>query len=139
MNFDRLLIVSNRLPLTVRLEDGMPRLHPSEGGLATGLRPFHGRSDDVWIGWPGDVSTFTPAQRAELDSQLQQLRLVPVYLSEQQVDCYYHGFSNGVLWPLFHYSVDRVPIDARGWDSYRNVNETFADRLASIYRRGDAI
>jgi trehalose 6-phosphate synthase/phosphatase len=65
--------------------------------------------------------------------------MVPVHLSSDQIDGCYHGFANRVLWPLFHYSVDRVPVDAGGWDAYRDVNETFADVVAERYRAGDTI
>ena len=56
-----------------------------------------------------------------------------------QVDRYYYGFANRVLWPVFHYSIDRVPIDAAGWDAYRDVNEAFADVVAEQYRTDDTI
>ena len=56
-----------------------------------------------------------------------------------QVERLYYGFANRVLWPLFHYLIDRVPVDAAGWDAYRDVNETFADVVAGQYRDNDTI
>ena len=135
----RLLIVSNRLPVTARLtRDGL-RLAPAAGGLATGLRPWHERSNGLWIGWPGDASRLSAEQRAELERQLGERAILPVYLSQDQIDHYYHGFANRVLWPLFHYLIDRVPVDATGWSAYRQVNETFADVVAGEYHLGDTI
>jgi trehalose 6-phosphate synthase/phosphatase len=135
----RLLIVSNRLPVTARSAADGVRLTLASGGLATGLRPWHEQSGGLWIGWPGDVSRFTAAQRDQLDRQLAGRGIVPVHLSVEQIDRYYHGFSNRVLWPLFHYLIDRVPVDAAGWESYRQVNETFAAAVAREYRPGDLI
>src|SRR5918999_5995524 len=112
---NRLLIVSNRLPVTACVQDDAVQLMPACGGLATGLSPWHERSNGLWIGWPGDISRFSGAQREDLDRQLRDRAIVPVYLSQDDIERYYHGFSNRVLWPLFHYLIDRVPVDASGW------------------------
>jgi trehalose 6-phosphate synthase/phosphatase len=139
MSSHRLLIVSNRLPVAATPgEDGV-RLTRASGGLAVGLSGYHDRSDSRWIGWPGDVSDLDPAERRALDDQLARQRIVPVVLSQEDVNGFYHGFANRVLWPLFHYQLDRVPVDARGWDAYRRVNQLFADVIAREYRAGDVI
>jgi trehalose 6-phosphate synthase/phosphatase len=135
----RLLIVSNRLPVSVNAVGGDLSLAPASGGLATGLGPWHERSGGLWLGWPGDVSRLTAAGRAELDRRLAGLGIVPVHLPRDQVDRYYHGFANRVLWPLLHYLVDRVPVAAAGWDAYQQVNEIFAEAVARQYRPGDTI
>ena len=139
MSASRLLIVSNRLPVTVATGQQTVRLVPAEGGLATGLRSWHEQSGGRWIGWPGDVSTLAAADRDALERQLSEQSITPVHLSTDAIERYYNGFSNRVLWPLFHYLIDRVPVDATGWDAYRSVNETFADTVAREYRTGDRI
>jgi trehalose 6-phosphate synthase/phosphatase len=139
MPLNRLLIVSNRLPLTTCMSGGSVQVVPSSGGLATGLGPWHERSQGVWIGWPGDVSTCTADQRVALDQTLRARAIAPVHLSRDQVERSYCGFSNRVLWPLFHYLIDRVPVDAGGWDAYRGANEAFADAVVREYRPGDLI
>jgi trehalose 6-phosphate synthase/phosphatase len=136
----RLLIVSNRLPVTASLDaDGKVELAAASGGLATGLRPWYEGAGGLWIGWPGDVSRFTPAQWMDLERQLDRRSIVPVALSQDHVNRYYNGFANRVLWPLFHYLIDRVPVDATGWEAYRQVNATFADAVVRQYRPGDVI
>lgn len=135
----RLLIVSNRLPVSAGLSDGAVHLSSADGGLATGLRPWHQSSGGLWIGWPGDVTRFSPAQREQLDDQLRSDGIVPVHLTSDHVDRYYHGFANRVLWPLFHYLIDRVPLNAAGWDAYRAANEAFATVVAREFQPGDAI
>lgn len=139
MTSNRVLIVANRLPLTVRCASEAVELTPSSGGLATGLWSWHQRSNGVWLGWPGPCSEITAANRALVDEKLHDGRMVPVHLSTDQVEGSYRGFANRVLWPLFHYSVDRVPLDTAGWAEYRDVNETFASEVAREYRPGDII
>lgn len=135
----RLLLVSNRLPVTVKAEKDTVSVVRSSGGLATGLSGPHARSGGVWIGWPGDVSRLSSAQRAKVESQLAEQRCVPLYLSASEVSRYYEGYSNRVLWPLSHYLPDRVPRQDRDWDSYAKVNERFAELVARHYQPGDTI
>ena len=139
MSDPRLLIVSNRLPVTACVEGGTIRLTDAGGGLATGLGGWHGHADTVWIGWPGEVSKADPQMREELRRRLHDRRVEPIFLSTSEVERYYDGFSNRVLWPLFHYQVDRVPVDASGWDAYYKVNQKFAENVARLYEEGDAI
>ena len=62
----RLIIVSNRLPVTIRTDGESVRLERSPGGLATGLAGPHARADGLWIGWPGDVASLSEERRAEV-------------------------------------------------------------------------
>jgi len=136
---NRLLIVSNRLPVNARTTPAGVRMTASGGGLATGLRAWHEHSDALWIGWPGDLSGATAPQLQELERKLFERRIVPVPLSRDQVDRYYHGFSNRVLWPMFHYLIDHLPTDDAGWDAYREANEMFADVVATNHQAGDMV
>jgi trehalose 6-phosphate synthase/phosphatase len=136
---DRLIIVSNRLPVTVRAEHGEPVVHMSVGGLATGLRAPHERSGGLWIGWPGDLSALDPTSRAGVLCQLRELRTVPLELDQQEVEIFYEHISNGVLWPTFHDRVDRLPLRIEGWEVYETVNSRFADAVAEQYRTGDVV
>ncbi|MBU8899031.1 bifunctional alpha,alpha-trehalose-phosphate synthase (UDP-forming)/trehalose-phosphatase [Corallococcus sp. M34] len=135
----RLLLVSNRLPVTVKVEKENVSVVRSAGGLATGLSRPHERSQGTWLGWPGDVSRLSPQQRGQVESQLAAQRCVPLYLSASEVSRYYEGYSNRVLWPLCHYLLDRVPRQDRDWDAYRKVNERFADLIARHYQPGDTV
>jgi trehalose 6-phosphate synthase/phosphatase len=135
----RVLIVANRLPVTVRPTETGVEVRKSTGGLATGLLRPHEQSGGLWIGWSGASDDLTPAQQEELDRQLTTLRLVAVPLSAEQVTRYYEGFSNGVLWPLFHYLLDQIPLHVRDWEPYAEVNERFAEIVAEHYQPGDLI
>jgi trehalose 6-phosphate synthase/phosphatase len=134
----RLIIVSNRLPVSVEAHGNEFVVRPASGGLATGLKYCHAQSGSLWIGWPGPVSG-GKRRRAALTRKLEAERIVPLYLGAQEMKGFYEEFSNGVLWPLFHYLLDRVPMDERNWDTYRAVNERFADVVAEHYRPGDRV
>ncbi|MCI0372565.1 MAG: trehalose-6-phosphate synthase, partial [candidate division NC10 bacterium] len=135
----RLLIVANRLPITVRTTEAGVEVDRSSGGLATGLIPAHEQSGGLWIGWSGAPEGLHPKQRSRLDAQLGAMRLVAVPLTAELVTRFYEGFSNGVLWPLFHYLLDQVPRTASDWDAYVQANERYADVVADHYRPGDLI
>jgi trehalose 6-phosphate synthase/phosphatase len=139
MNGRRLVIVSNRLPITTNITGDQITFSKSSGGLATGLRGCHERTGGVWIGWPGLTSRLSKKQRSNLDRQLAELRIVALYLTRREVKEYYEEFSNGVLWPVFHYLLDRVPLGPSAWDSYLRVNERFAEMVVEQYQSGDMI
>ena len=77
--------------------------------------------------------------RADVDARLKEARAVPVHLTPDEVKRHCNSFSNGVLWPLFHYELDRIPVDAQDWDAYRAVNERFAGAVLEHYRPGDLV
>jgi trehalose 6-phosphate synthase/phosphatase len=137
---NRLIISSNRLPVTVKLDRGEVVVTSSAGGLATGLGSLHEKSDSLWVGWPGDVSRFDPSQQAEIERKLTELRSIPVHLTQAEISRYYEGFSNGVLWPLFHYLADIVEREAwRNWLTYQAVNRRFAEAIAASYSPGTLV
>ena len=135
----RLILVSNRLPVSARVERGELIVAQGAGGLVTGLSGLHARGKTLWIGWPGETWRLSPEQRADLDGRLAEAHCVPVELTAGEIERYYEGFSNGVLWPLLHYELERLPMHPSGWESYREVNERFADAVVEQYRPGDRI
>ena len=134
----RLLIVSNRLPITATVSGDTVSFTQASGGLATGLRGCHERTDGLWIGWPGIDAPPSSLQSA-LDAQLAQRGIVAVHLTREEVRQYYEEFSNGVLWPLFHYLLDRLPLGPTSWSTYQAVNRRFADAAIARYQPGDLI
>jgi trehalose 6-phosphate synthase len=122
-----LVVVANRLPVDqVEDKDGEISWRPSPGGLVAALEPVLRRHRGAWIGWPGgDIDRLEPF---ELDG----LWLVPMCLSEQDVEEYYEGFSNGTLWPLYHDVIVAPEFHREWWDAYVAVNRRFAERAAEI-------
>ena len=136
----RLIIVSNRLPLTVvKRRDGL-RFHPSAGGLATGLASFYRQGNGLWVGWPGiGAEKLTQDERRHVQERLLDERCVPIFLSEPEVEAYYLGFSNRTLWPLFHYFTQYTVYERSLWEAYRRVNERFAEVLEELAHPDDTI
>ena len=93
----RLLIVSNRLPVTVRSTADGVSVKASSGGLATGMKGPHELMGGLWIGWPGELEGLPPEARANVDQQLAELHLVPVALTANELARYYENYSNAVF------------------------------------------
>jgi trehalose 6-phosphate synthase/phosphatase len=134
----RLILVANRLPVSLDLSDGQIKVQDSAGGLATGMRGLSKQAQTSWVGWPGGMPS-TDEQRAQLDQILAEHSATPVYLSAQEAERFYEGMSNSVIWPLFHYLVDRMPLFVRDFEEYRAVNERFADRICAQATEDDLI
>jgi trehalose 6-phosphate synthase/phosphatase len=103
------------------------------------LKRLHEQDEGLWFGWPGQLGELEESQKSHLLEGLSRLRTVPVWLSEEEMRGYYEGFSNGILWPLFHYLLDRIPLHSTEWTTYCRVNERFADAVAERYQPGDMI
>ena len=103
----RLIVVSNRLPVTIkRHEDGQYEFTMSSGGLVSALSGCKRSMDFQWFGWPGiDVPE---DEREHVSKRLRdEFSCFPVYISDEVADRHYNGFSNSILWPLFHYRAPR--------------------------------
>ena len=135
----RILLVANRLPVTVaRSGDGFD-VRASVGGLATSLSCVHRRPDACWIGWPGVWIDPDAPERASVEAELAAARMRPVWLNRADLTGFYERIANGVLWPLFHYLPERVPMHIADWAVYERVNALVAAAVAQEYRPGDAI
>lgn len=134
------IIVSNRLPVSVKRVDGRLEYYPSVGGLATGLSSYANNKKNKWIGWPGIPSDDLSEQdRVEITHELKKHNCYPVFLTQKQLDDFYNGFSNSVLWPAFHeldYSDD---IPTKWWEAYKRVNAIFADAVLAHSAHGSII
>ena len=126
------IIVSNRLPVKIQENNGEYTLLPSEGGLATGLGSIYKQSDNIWIGWPGLEITDEAVQK-KITKQLKEQSLLPVFLSQEEITEYYEGFSNEVLWPVFHYYASTYAnYKESNWDFYQQVNDKFKQKILDI-------
>jgi trehalose 6-phosphate synthase/phosphatase len=138
-----LIIVSNRLPVSVKKVDGKLEFYPSIGGLATGLASYATDKKNKWIGWPGVSSEeVTEKEKQDIATELGKHNCYPVFLTKKQLEDYYNGYSNSILWPLFH----DVPIAVAAtkkrdeyWKAYRKVNAAFADAALALSSKGNTI
>ncbi|MEB2783712.1 bifunctional alpha,alpha-trehalose-phosphate synthase (UDP-forming)/trehalose-phosphatase [Algoriphagus persicinus] len=122
------IIVSNRLPISLRHRNGRFEFKPSAGGLATGLGSIYKEGENIWIGWPGNTVD-DPEQRAEIILELHELKMAPVFLSKEDVEEFYEGFSNETLWPAFHYFTQYMVYNPEHWEAYVRVNQKFCDAI----------
>lgn len=132
------IIVSNRLPVKITEQEGQLIFKTSEGGLATGLGSvFQADGGSLWIGWPG--MEVPEEQEKDVSMQLNAQGLVPVYLSKEEITQYYEGFSNEVLWPVFHYMSTYARYESIYWEFYQRVNDKFKTVLLSVVQPGDTV
>lgn len=138
---DRIVIVSNRLPVSVIKGPGKVRLSPSPGGLATGLSSVSKSYEGYWVGWPGVRSeNLTAQKKTEIARKLlTEWKSYPIFISRRHVDNYYLGFSNKTIWPLFHYFPLRTVYENRFWETYKQVNQLFCEQVVKVVRSTDTI
>ena len=128
------VVVANRLPIDMeRLPDGSTTWKRSPGGLVTALEPLLRQRRGAWIGWPGipDVD--------EGPIEQDDMHLVPVPLSAEDVANYYEGFSNATLWPLYHDVIVKPIYHREWWDAYVTVNRRFAEATAKYAAEGATV
>jgi trehalose 6-phosphate synthase/phosphatase len=135
----RVLIVSNRLPVTVDLDGARVGLRPSNGGLATGLRRYHEGSSSTWIGWSGLSTEASGGMQREIQACLADVDAVGVSLREVEVAGFYRRFANSVLWPLLHNEPLWEQAEATDWAVYQAVNTRFADAISRVLQPGDRV
>ena len=133
----RLYIVSNRLPVKVTesSEQGLC-LSRSEGGLTTGLDSLQTDYEKHWIGWPG-ICSDKPSEREAIRAKLDKMNFHPIFLSEDQYENYYEGYSNSTIWPLCHYFYAYTQYQQNFWESYQEVNNLFFEEISKIIEPDD--
>jgi trehalose-6-phosphate synthase len=137
----RLIVVSNRLPFVFRREtNGAWRVESGSGGLVSALLPVLRHRGGTWIGWTG-----TSDASDELDPILVKTSadagyaLQPVRLTAEEVHDFYHGFSNEVIWPLFHDLQSLCNFEPKYWRAYCEVNRKFAQIIMSSGNQEDFV
>ena len=137
---DRLVIVSNRLPIALTRGDmGQWQVQSSPGGLVTALAPILSERGGLWIGWPGMLENVDLDELLVAASRDFGYILEPVSLTEEEIQQYYFGFSNEIIWPLFHDLQTRCNFDPAYWKTYQAVNHKFAQVIAENARMEDYI
>ncbi len=136
----RLLVIANRLPFNITKSADDFHFRPSPGGLAVGLSSLPESIERIWIGWPGITNEkLTTESKNRIRDKLSTENCLPVFLSKKQINEYYLGFCNKIIWPLFHYFPTRVVWEDRYWETYKQVNETFCKEILKTAKPGDSI
>ncbi|ATP58214.1 bifunctional alpha,alpha-trehalose-phosphate synthase (UDP-forming)/trehalose-phosphatase [Pedobacter ginsengisoli] len=137
----RLLIVSNRLPLTIEKTDNLYIPRQSSGGLISAVEAYlnskgkNNFTEQLWAGVPGvDREVW---DKTELDESHYQF--MPIFTSQEDYEHYYNGFSNSLLWPLFHYFPSYAAYEPSFFEAYLSVNKVFCETLSATIREDDVV
>ena len=131
------IIISNRLPVKIEQENNELVYKASEGGLATGLNSVFKQGNNLWVGWPG--LAIEKSQEQEVHSNLIKQHMKPVFLSSEEIEDFYEGFSNETLWPNFHYFNQYTVYKEELWLAYQRVNQKFAEILSEELEDDDTV
>jgi len=131
----KLILVSNRLPMKIGPDGTVER---TTGGLASAMEGATGESNQWWVGWPGGAIE-DMQDPAKIRLSMRENGLDPVFLTKDEVDGFYEGYSNATLWPLLHYMVDRARFSPDWWKTYQQVNRKFADQILALAEPGDRV
>ena len=135
----KLIVMSNRLPIAItRNEEGNPVITQGAGGLITALAPVLKDRGGLWIGWPGASGKGLGKPLRDFSREA-GYALRPVALDEHDINNFYLGFSNEILWPLFHEFQLPSNYKTSYWDAYRIANTKFAQVAAASSQTGDFI
>jgi len=128
-----IVIVSNRLPVSVKkTEDGL-EFRDSDGGLASSLRSYMTRGTNKWIGWPGIPSEeLDDKDKRKITRELKKRNCYPLFLTKNQVNNFYNHFSNEQLWPAFHDMPVTGDFKPSHWQAYKDVNGLFTEAVLAL-------
>jgi len=136
----RIIVVSNRLPLTLRKTDEGWSTERSSGGLASAMNPLLRKSGGGWIGWAGDSGDKDlEGRQAVLQDWAQKEHCFEVELPADVATGFYEGYSNQTLWPVFHNFPSQLKFDAKGWEAYVEANRIFCRAVVERYKPGDLV
>lgn len=141
----RLIIISNRLPFSIDHEGDQLTLRQSSGGLVSAIKSYfesessqnRGFTEKLWVG----VADFPQNEWVVVSDEVsgKDFQIIPLFLNKLVYKDYYNGFSNSILWPLFHYFPSLVEYQAHYYDAYVKVNRAFADKLLPLLKPDDTI
>jgi trehalose 6-phosphate synthase len=125
----RVVVVSNRVPTP-----GVDA--PRAGGLAVALADAI-KPGDLWFGWSGAMAAAT-SERARIVSA-KGIDYATIDLSKSDYEHFYVGYTNSLLWPLFHFRPGMVEFERSDLDAYVSVNQAFAAALEPLLKPDDLI
>lgn len=125
---NRLVVISNRVADLTKATQA--------GGLAVALADALKQRGGVWVGWNGTTHERLQEPTSEVHGRV---RTISLPLTQEEYDSYYVGFSNGVLWPLFHYRLDLVDYQSGHFKAYWNVSDKFAELTMPFLEPDDMV
>jgi trehalose 6-phosphate synthase len=140
---EKIVILANREPYVhQRTPDGQIEVQHPASGLVTALEPVMRACSGVWVAHGSgnaDRETVDRKDHVRVPPGEESYHIRRVWLSEEEQQGYYYGFSNEGLWPLCHVAHARPVFRAEDWRQYRSVNQKFADAVCSEVDSKDPI
>ncbi len=138
----RIIVVSNWLPFLVRLKEKKIYLSSTKGrkgGFIATFSKIYKSKNILWIGNPGITKEEAKGLEGEIKSKLRKENCYPVFIPQKDFEDYFFGFSNKILWPLFHYFPERAFFNEEFWLAYKKVNELFCEVVLSLTKPEDIV
>src|SRR5215469_16742143 len=137
----RIIVVSNRLPLTLQKTEQGWKSARSSGGLASAMSPLLEKTGGEWIGWAGDSGGREDNEERQtiLAEWAENEHCFAVNLPPDVAAGFYEGFANQTLWPVFHNFPSQLKFDAKDWQAYVEANRIFCDAVVNRYRPNDLV
>jgi trehalose 6-phosphate synthase len=128
----QLIVVSNRQPYVHEIVEGELSYTSTAGGLVTAIDPLMQECGGTWVafgGGKGDYFAVDKNNRIQVPPDDPSYTLRLVWLTEQEEQGYYAGFSNEGLWPLCHNAFIEPTFQTSDWETYKAVNNVFAKQV----------
>ena len=127
-----LIIVSNREPYVHKRIGGKVRVDIPVGGLTAAMDDVMKQLSGTWVAWGSgnaDADTVDTNSIVMVPPDDPLYKLKRVWIKRSEAENYYHGFSNSVLWPLCHFTLDMMYYRKRYWNDYRKINRRFSEAV----------
>ena len=127
-----LILLSNREPYEHLAGEERIHVRQPPGGLVSALDPTMRRTGGTWVAWgsgSADKDTADEVGRLGVPPFEPAYTLRRVWLDESDIEGYYLGFANTVLWPLCHLLIQHFEFHREHWQCYQTINARFANAV----------
>ncbi len=127
-----LIVVSNREPIAHEYTGKKIKAVKSIGGLTIALEPIMRNLHGTWIAYGGgsaDKAVSDGKGKIKLPEGEESYTLKRIFLTKNDLNEYYYGYANSVLWPLCHTVYVKPVFNSNQFLSYDEVNKKFADSI----------
>lgn len=135
----KLMVVSNRLPLTVTESSEGFQYKKTSGGLVTGIESLSAHIDFIWMGNISGLELTEENKRQITKDCWEKFTSIPVFIPPEINNKSYDGFCNSILWPAIHSFPDDVCFTYPEYEAYKEYNRIFASRILETAESGDIV
>jgi len=139
---DQVIVVSNREPYIHERERDAVTVKRPASGLVTAVEPVMRACSGTWIAHgsgSADRDVVDAHDRVPVPPGTDDYGLRRIWLTPEEEQGYYYGFSNEGLWPLCHVAHVRPVFRESDWLAYQAVNRRFADAVIAEARSDDPV